>query len=76
MIYEKPSRKPEDMSREDLLQLIQTSCVMSLPELLTVMYRAANNALCDIKSEERLGLNDMFQVMNKAAVAAFEAKSA
>ena len=41
---------------------------------MTVMYRAANDALTSAKPDDFVGLNTMFVAMNKAAVAAFEAK--
>ena len=73
-IYEKPWKNLEDMSQADLLQLIQTSPVMSLPELMTIMYRAANEALTSARPDEFIGLPTIQAIQYKAAVAAFEAK--
>lgn len=75
MIYEKPSLRLESMSREELLRLLQTSPVMSLTELLTIMYRAANDALVEAGTETFLSLNDIQALQYRAALAAFAEKT-
>ncbi len=74
VIYETPSKKLEDMSQADLLQLIRGSPVMSLRDLMAIMYRSANDALTAAGPDAFLGLMDIQKIQYQAALAAFEAK--